>query len=65
MLDGLRTWAREQGPLGVARLLLLDGPMFAVRVWLRLYLYVLAIGSLIVWTVLLIWLAQVVWRSLT
>lgn len=64
MLDGFLAWVREQGPLGLARLLLLDGPMYVVRVWMRLYLYILAVGSLIVWTVLLIWLAQAVWRSL-
>lgn len=57
-------WLRAQSPLGLAKIFLLDAPMFVVQVWLRLYLYILAVGSLILWATLLIWLAQVVWRGL-
>ena len=65
MLKPFFAWLRQQGPWGITRLLLLDGPMFVVRVWMRLYLYVLAFGSLILWSILIWWLARAAWRAVS
>lgn len=46
-----------------AQLVLLDAPAFVIRTWLRLYMFVLAAGSIICWIVLIYWLAGVVWRE--
>lgn len=46
------------------RILLIDAPAFVIGTWLRLYALVLAVGSIIVWSVLLIWLAQAAWIAL-
>lgn len=46
------------------KLLLVDAPAFVIQTWLRLYALVLAVGSIIVWSVLLIWLAQAAWIAL-
>jgi len=64
VLAELEEWFRRQTPLGLLRLFLIDAPMFVVGVWARLYLYILAFGSLILWAVLIWWLARFVWRSL-
>lgn len=63
-MDEMIRWLRAQSPMGLAKLFLIDVPMLIVRVWLRLYLYILAVGSLILWATLLIWLAQAAWQGL-
>ena len=46
-----------------ARLILLDMPAFVIGTWARLYLFVVAVGSLIVWGTLIAWLLRVAWTG--
>lgn len=64
-MDEMIAWLRRQSLLSLLRIFLIDAPMFVVKVWARLYLYVVAFGTLLIWATLLIWLAQAAWRNLT
>lgn len=45
------------------RLFLIEAPMFVIRTWQTAYTLVLAIGSLILWGVLMGWLALLAWEA--
>ena len=65
MLDALKAWWRQQTVWSLLYLFAIDGPMYVVRVWFRLYLYILAFGSLILWAVLIWWLLRAAWKAVS